>query len=152
MESRRFDRLTVALGADSSRRRVLGGLAAAVGLLFGRDLETAANRHKGGRKARAQRARGKKGRGRKGDGALTIEAKPECDPTNDQCQANLLAADPDTCLTAACTKPVRGGRYRCVYTRNNSLCTDPANPICCNYRLDSPMSGACVAKGELCSA
>jgi hypothetical protein len=148
METRRFDQLTAALGTDASRRRVLGSLGAAVGLLLGGDLATeAANRHKGGKKRPA-----KKGKAKRGGGALELEAKPECDPTNDQCQANLLASDPDTCLTAACTKPVRENRYRCVYTRNNSLCTDPAAPICCNYRLGSATSGACVAHGEICSA
>ena len=147
MDARQFDRITSTLSFGADRRRVLGGLGAAVGLLLGRDLDAAANRHKGARKAKARKGKAKKGRS-----GLGIEAKPECDPLNDQCQANLLLADPDTCLTAACTKLVREGRYRCVYTRNNSLCPDPANPICCNYRLDSPTSGACVAKGELCAA
>ena len=119
----------------------------AVGLLLGRDLEVAANRHKGGAK------KAKRAKARKDHDAVGVEAKAECDPTSaTQGDALCQAQVQGTCLTGTCTKPVRESRYRCVYTRTNSLCTDPSKPACCNYRLGSPTSGTCVAKGELCAA
>jgi hypothetical protein len=145
METQRFDQMTAALGTGSSRRRVLGGFGVAVGLLLGRDLDVAANKNK--------KSKAKKAQARKDRAAVTLEAKAECDLTSATegdalCQAKVAG----TCLTGTCSKPVRESRYRCVYTRSNSLCTDPAAPICCNYRLTSPTSGTCVAKGEYCAA
>ena len=77
---------------------------------------------------------------------LSILAKDLCTP-GDAGDAYCQSTVEGTCLIGTCTHLVRRGQYRCAYTRNPELCTDPEKPVCCNYRLDAPTSGQCVPAG-----